>query len=333
MAVDPQFTSASLLDDATQSALRHYVDLLRAADPSVAGLIAGGLTAEQADQVVDSLTGRGWATVEESGRIALVPPRDALPRHADDLELAAQLLRSVTRELSQIYYSVRVAPVDGSGVTFVESLEAAVAAVVACGNEATDTILMTLRDDELGMSVLDGALLLPGSPGLNPSVAVRCVYDLGLLDHPGVMARIAERAAAGEAQRIGRDLPCGTVFVDHGSGIIDWAIGSEPGPRGAILRQPSITRAFGTVAEGYWSMATPMPGAGGAGQESLDERDRTILQLMAAGSSDARIARQLDVSQRTIERRVRVIMGQLDAESRFQAGVLAVAHGLVQLPH
>lgn len=332
MTVDPQVRSASLLDDASQRALRHYVDLLREPDPTVATLIAAGLATDQASRAVAGLTALGWATVEPSGRIALTPPREALPRHAQELEMTAQMLRSVTRELSQIYYSTQMAATEAPGISFIGSLDAALAAVEACGAEAAHSILITLRDDDLGFAVLDGSMLAHGASGLNPHVAVRCVYDLALLDHPGTADRVAERATAGEAQRIGREPACGSVFVDHVSGIVDWATGNEPGPRGAILRQPAVTRAFGSAAEGYWSLATPMPAGLGAGAQPLDDRDRTILQLMAAGAADTRIARMLNISQRTVERRVRSLMRQLDAESRFQAGVLAVARGLVDLP-
>jgi len=48
---------------------------------------------------------------------------------------------------------------------------------------------------------------------------------------------------------------------------------------------------------------------------------------MAAGAPDASIARQAGVSQRTVERRLRSLMDRLGAETRFQAGVLAVHRG------
>ena len=53
------------------------------------------------------------------------------------------------------------------------------------------------------------------------------------------------------------------------------------------------------------------------------------LTLLAAGASDANVARQLGVSVRTVERRVRLVMERLGAQSRLQAGVEAVRRGLV----
>nr|WP_279672204.1 helix-turn-helix transcriptional regulator [Flexivirga meconopsidis] len=61
----------------------------------------------------------------------------------------------------------------------------------------------------------------------------------------------------------------------------------------------------------------------------LDSRDRRILRLMANGVSDAAISRQIGISSRTVERRVRVIMDRVNATTRFQAGVLAARQGLI----
>ena len=72
---------------------------------------------------------------------------------------------------------------------------------------------------------------------------------------------------------------------------------------------------------------SPLPRTAGA--RSAEARDRTILALLAAGAPDATIARQTGVSQRTVERRVRALMDQLGAGTRFQAGVQAARRGLL----
>ena len=61
----------------------------------------------------------------------------------------------------------------------------------------------------------------------------------------------------------------------------------------------------------------------------LDERDRRILSLLTVGASDQVVARQLGVSVRTVERRVRYLTEHLGAATRFQAGVQAVRRGWV----
>lgn len=61
----------------------------------------------------------------------------------------------------------------------------------------------------------------------------------------------------------------------------------------------------------------------------LDGRDVHILSLLSAGRTDAAIARQSGISQRTVERRVRALMNQLGAATRFQAGVQAARRGWI----
>jgi DNA-binding NarL/FixJ family response regulator len=60
-----------------------------------------------------------------------------------------------------------------------------------------------------------------------------------------------------------------------------------------------------------------------------ERRYQMHLARRAAGATDATIARQTGVSQRTVERRVRALMEQLGAGTRFQAGVQAAHRGMV----
>ena len=67
-------------------------------------------------------------------------------------------------------------------------------------------------------------------------------------------------------------------------------------------------------------MATEDPAA-------LDRQSHLILSLLAAGATDATIAARVGVSQRTVERKVRLLLDRLDATTRFQAGLQAARRG------
>lgn len=54
----------------------------------------------------------------------------------------------------------------------------------------------------------------------------------------------------------------------------------------------------------------------------LTSRQLTIGRLMATGAKDATIARQLDVSLRTVRSEISALIKGLGATSRFQAGCL-----------
>jgi DNA-binding NarL/FixJ family response regulator len=52
-----------------------------------------------------------------------------------------------------------------------------------------------------------------------------------------------------------------------------------------------------------------------------------LLAMLAAGLTDRSIARRLDVSHRTAQKRVQELMDSLGADTRFQAGLQAKARG------
>jgi len=66
--------------------------------------------------------------------------------------------------------------------------------------------------------------------------------------------------------------------------------------------------------------ALPRPAAPPAfGQATLSQREREVLQRIAAGDSNKMIARALDLSPHTVKRHVANILDKLGARSRSQA--------------
>jgi DNA-binding NarL/FixJ family response regulator len=58
--------------------------------------------------------------------------------------------------------------------------------------------------------------------------------------------------------------------------------------------------------------------------QRLSARERTVFQFLGAGYDNRSIARELDVSERTVKRHVTVILAKLGLESRLQAGLAAL---------
>jgi DNA-binding NarL/FixJ family response regulator len=63
--------------------------------------------------------------------------------------------------------------------------------------------------------------------------------------------------------------------------------------------------------------------------EPLTEREREVLGLVAQGKANKEIARQLEISERTVRTHVSSILGKLGLVSRTQAALYAVREGLV----
>ncbi|MFL5863206.1 MAG: response regulator transcription factor, partial [Solirubrobacteraceae bacterium] len=70
-------------------------------------------------------------------------------------------------------------------------------------------------------------------------------------------------------------------------------------------------------------------GAGGGGAvEQLTRREREVLELIALGHSNKRIALELGVAEKTVKTHVGHLLAKLDVADRTQAALFAVQHGL-----
>ena len=65
------------------------------------------------------------------------------------------------------------------------------------------------------------------------------------------------------------------------------------------------------------------------GARGLTERELQVLRHVAAGKTNKAIARELFVSEKTVERHVSNIFGKLDVPSRAAATAYAYEHKLV----
>ncbi len=96
--------------------------------------------------------------------------------------------------------------------------------------------------------------------------------------------------------------------------------------RGESWLSPSVARQVVRRAVGE---------AGGEPEpllSSLTPREREVLVLLAQGLDNAAIARRLGVTKRTVQNHVSNIYGKLDVSSRTEAALLAIRHGVVELP-
>jgi DNA-binding NarL/FixJ family response regulator len=91
---------------------------------------------------------------------------------------------------------------------------------------------------------------------------------------------------------------------------------------GEALIDPTVAaRLLRTLSE---------PGAtASADGEQLTRREREVLGLIAAGRSNKRIARELEIAEKTVKTHVGHVLAKLGVSDRTQAALLAVQRGLV----
>ena len=94
---------------------------------------------------------------------------------------------------------------------------------------------------------------------------------------------------------------------------------------GGALFSPGVTRR---LIERFVEVGTPAPPP--PELDSLTEREREVLALLARGLSNAEIAAQLVVSDHTVKTHVARVLGKLGLRDRTQAVILAYESGLVR---
>lgn len=163
-------------------------------------------------------------------------------------------------------------------------------------------------------------------------VGYRVVYDAAALAVPGRMDDdILPSVAAGERARAVPELPIKLIISDSQLALIPAAVTSRSIDTTFVIHKSPILDALMALFEAVWDRATPIPGTqatpGGAAPGAPDSETATLTGMLAAGMTDAAIARSLSWSMRTTQRRMRQLMHDLGATSRFQAGVSAREKG------
>jgi DNA-binding CsgD family transcriptional regulator/predicted transcriptional regulator len=183
-------------------------------------------------------------------------------------------------------------------------------------------------------SHLEGSRLAVG-------VAYRVIYDSAALAIPGRMTGdILPISAAGEQARTRPELPVKMLICDDEFALIPAAVTSRSIDTTFLIHRSPILDALIALFEAEWARATPIPGtpaapgaaaaaaAGAPGAPGApDSETASLLAMLAAGMTDAAIARSLSWSMRTTQRRMRQLMTDLGVTSRFQAGVAAREKG------
>lgn len=134
----------------------------------------------------------------------------------------------------------------------------------------------------------------------------------------------------GHQVRTHESLPQLCIVIDETTAVIPAGRDGAPGSA-YVLHGHGLVAPVQALFDELWGAGLPFveERCGGAEKAVSEDRMREVVTLLARGLKDDAIARRLGVSVRTVRRLISATIEDLQADSRFQAGVVAVQRGWV----
>ncbi|MGG2458874.1 LuxR C-terminal-related transcriptional regulator [Streptomyces sp. RGM 3693] len=165
-------------------------------------------------------------------------------------------------------------------------------------------------------------------------VSLRAIHLRSTPDSTAGQAQLFRLRRAGAQVRLAMTLPFRLTLVDDVQALVTLNADGEEATA-LEIHGVAVCRLLRQVFEHCWVYAKRVADAapGEVRQVSRDgaltDRERMVLRMFAAGLKDSAIARNLGVSDRTLRRTITPLLSKLGADSRFQAGMMAVERGLL----
>ncbi|WP_433438571.1 helix-turn-helix domain-containing protein [Nonomuraea sp. CA-141351] len=151
------------------------------------------------------------------------------------------------------------------------------------------------------------------------------VVERDLLAGPGAVAETIDSLRRGVQVRVADKLPIKLVMADGELALVP--LTTEPGgePAAVLLHRSGLLAAVEALFDAVWRRAYPVrldaaEAIGEQPESPVTELDRKILGLLLSGLTDEAVAGQLDLSLRTLQRRLRALMDLAGVRTRAQLG-------------
>jgi DNA-binding CsgD family transcriptional regulator len=283
----------------------------------------------------------------QGGRWAALPPRSVLTTFLAQRRMELAVWERHVDELEKTYQESVGHSGDGVPVDVVAGPQQVGAVYQSLLEAATREVLHLARPPYL--PVTTGLLGQVDQPATGAAVALRSVYESTTFADPGSLETALAARTRGWRVRLTPLVPLKLVIVDRKVAMLP-AGGDDAGNASLVVHSPAIVGALSALFERVWDAAVPQalwashggelssgrpdgvgnPGPAWSGVPlRLEERTRSILELMAGGLTDEAIAKTLDISRRTVQAEVTTLAERLGARTRFQIALLAAEQGLV----
>ncbi|MCW3816902.1 hypothetical protein ONA91_20865 [Micromonospora sp. DR5-3] len=154
---------------------------------------------------------------------------------------------------------------------------------------------------------------------LGRGVSVRAVVDAHFLRQPNGVESVEHSLAGGADVRVVDQVPMKLIVTDRDVAMVPVGAGDHTT---LLLHGPLVALAI-ALFESVWQRARPYRQQGG----DVNPVDTRLLHLMLAGLTDEVIAHQMQLSARSVQRRIRALMDRAGVTTRIQLGWHARHHG------
>jgi predicted ArsR family transcriptional regulator len=164
---------------------------------------------------------------------------------------------------------------------------------------------------------------------LERGIDQRVLYqDPARTDH-ATMAYGLWMVRRGAQVRTAAVLPPRMLIVDDVAALVP-AFPGSPRRGAVVVTNRGVIECLISLFDLTWNSAAPLDDDLARDEETeLLPFERELLRLLAQGMTDEAAAKRLGVSLRTVRRRMTELMGRLDADSRFAAGMRAAQRGWI----
>ena len=302
-----------------------YRMLLRYEGLGVKGLAAKlGTSAREIAPLLRALAGKGMVThsPDRVPRYFAVPPDIAVEalvassqRNEEDRQRKA---RAAVAKLSTAMHGRDRDHVPDGRIVEIVSAEATAQMFSQMHRTAQSEMISLTRRPMLISNINEPDHLL--FECLERGVSCKALIDSDLLNMPGWLEHMRDNAARGEECRIASSLPFKLIVADRRIAIIPLNLERPDGPV-LLVRSSSLLEALCEVFDLLWRNATPFPSSDA---EQAGRRPcASLLSLLTSGLNDKAIELELDMSHRTLARRISELMKRFGATTRCQLGWLA----------
>jgi DNA-binding CsgD family transcriptional regulator len=281
-----------------------------------------------------------YSVAAQDDRRPLEALLDLLERHEETQAGAVAATRSVRAKVAALATYGWPAPAGATGIDEVagwsqmeELLENA--AVHACSE------MLWMNPPATAQQIVADAVICHRTDA-DAELVIRAIRQHSSAGAPRIAAPLRKLAGVSVQARGAQLVPFRFLVVDDDLALV-WSTGPDRAIAGHLLvRQPAVVALLRRVFEFCWNTTTESPSAVPAptpddcdstvryirtnhfeGPLRLTEQQLVILRLLARGRPDSAIARELQLSARTLRRLVSALLRRLGTSSRFEAGVVA----------